>query len=522
MPGSKRSPRTLLIAVVGCIALLASACTGGAAAGNGEGKATLRVAAMFLPTSLDPVRGVDAVFSFVETLTRVDASGNVEPFLLTENPVQTGDGEWAMTLKPDITFQNGKDVDAAAVVASLTRSMEASLAAKSALPGAQFAVTGPFEFTATTPDPSPLLPFALADPAFAVHDAEVADSAGDDPAALAGKGAFTAPYAVVSMTARDMTLEPYVDYWQGEPALAGIEVTHVREAAARVAAVQSRQVDVADGANVPDVLTAIQGREDVELKLSEAPLASVKLYFNQVAAPLDDVRVRRAIALALDYDSLAVDFTGGVGEAAHSVLPDGYALSVPAQKTDATEAARLLDEAGWTRQGAEMRTKGGEPLTVTLLGYTERAEMKPLSIGIQSQLEPLGVKVNIVNQPFDYKMYDDVNAWDMALYSDYSISPTGAPDAYMSTYLATHGEFNLWKVGDPELDGLLADVVVATDPAQREQLLAEIQQQAFDKAYVAVVTFEKDGALVGPDWQSYTPAYGYQYAMWDWKTAPSS
>jgi peptide/nickel transport system substrate-binding protein len=399
--------------------------------------------------------------------------------------------------------------------------MKLSLTAKAALPGAKFEETGPLELTATTPKPSPLLPFALADPAFAIHDAAVADAAGKDPAALAGKGAFTAPYAVVSMTARDMTLEPYAGYWQGKPALAGIVVTHVPEASARVAAVQSRQVDVADGANVPDVLTAIQGRQGADLKLSEAPLSSVKMYFNQMSAPLDELPVRQAIAMGLDYEALANDFTGGVADPAHSLLPDVYPQTVPSQKTDLEQAGQLLDQAGWKLDGSGERERDGKPLTVTLLGYTERAEMKPLSVGIQSQLAKLGVQVEIVNQPFDYKMYDDLNGWDMALYSDYSISPTGAPDAYLSTFLATDGEFNLWKVGDPELDGLLRDVVVETDPAKREQLLGEIQHQAFDKAYVVVVAFEKDGALVGPGWESYVPGYGYQYAMFDWTTAPT-
>lgn len=520
MASQNRPLKLITAALVTCVLAFASACSTQAASPGAQGKATLRVAAMFLPTSLDPTRGIDAVFSFVETLTRVDDAGNAVPFLLAEQPVQEGERSWKLTLKPNITFQNGKAADAAAVVASLTRSMKQSLAAKASLPGAVFEKTGPLEFTATTPRPSPLLPFALADPAFAVHDAAVADAAGKDPAALAGKGAFTAPYAVVSMTAREMTLEPYADYWQGTPKLKEIVVTHVREASARVAAVQSRQVDVADGANVPDVLTSIEGRKDADLKLSSVPLSSVKMYFNQKAAPLDELPVRQAIALGLDYDALATDFTGGVAEPAHSLLPDSYAHTVPTQHTSLDQAGALLDQAGWVLGSSGVRERDGRPLTLTLLGYTERSEMKPLSVGIQSQLEKLGVKVKIVNQPFDYKMYDDLDAWDMALYSDYSISPTGSPDAYTATFLSTTGEGNFWKVGDAELDRLLSDVVVETDAAKREDLLAKIQHQAFDKAYVVVVAFEKDGALVGPDWESYVPAYGYQYAMWDWTTAP--
>src|SRR5688500_5026515 len=109
---SPNRSRGLLAVVIGCVLLLVSACSGVVASPNGEGKATLRLASMFLPTSLDPVRGIDAVFSFVETLTRVDAAGNALPFLLAEDPVQVRDGVWKLTLQPGITFQNGKEVDA--------------------------------------------------------------------------------------------------------------------------------------------------------------------------------------------------------------------------------------------------------------------------------------------------------------------------------------------------------------------------------------------------------------------------
>lgn len=516
----RRSRGPLVAALIGCVLLLTSACGGLAASSDRDGKATLRIASMFLPTSLDPVRGIDAVFSFAETLTRVDAEGNATPFLLAEPPVQGRDGAWTLTLRPDITFQNGKPVDATAVVASLSRSMQKSLAAKGALPGGKATKTGPLKVRITTPQPSPLLPFVLSDPAFAIHDAEVADSVGKDPAALAGHGAFTAPYEVVEMTAQDLTLEPYAGYWQGEPVLEEIKVTHVREASARVAAVQSGQVDVADGANVPDVLTAIQGRREATLKLSEVPLAAVKAFFNQVSGPLSDLPVRQAIALGLDYESLAEDFTGGVAEPAQGLFPNSYPLVVPTQMTEVTEAGLLLDGAGWLMQDNGVREKDGEPLEVTVLSYTERPEMKALSVGINSQLKELGVEVEIVTQPFDYKMYDDPDAWDVALYSDYSLSPTGAPDSYLSTFLATDGEYNLWKVGDPKLDQLLEDVVVTTDPDERALLLGDIQRRVFDQAYMAVVAFEKDGALVGPNWKSYVPGHGYQYAMWDWKTAP--
>ncbi|WP_408899713.1 ABC transporter substrate-binding protein (plasmid) [Nocardioides sp. R1-1] len=516
---NRQAPR-LGIAFIALVMLLTSACSG-MSSGAGEGK-TLRIAATFLPVTLDPAKGIDSVFSFAETLTRVDDAGEVEPVLLAEDPEQESPRTWRLTLRDGITFQNGKAADADAVAASLNRAVTEGLAGRTSLPGARFAADGELEVVATTKTPAPLLPYTLADIGFAIHDVEVAQGAGDDPQRWVGEGGFTAPYEVVRFDAREMTLEAYEDYWQGPPALAEIELTHVPEVQARVAAVQSGQVDIADGANVPDVVTAIEGNPSAELVLSEAPLSSVRVFLNTRTGPLADLDVRRALTLGLDYEALATDFTGGVGEPATSLLPPDHPMAVAAQRTDPAEAAQLLDDAGWTMGDGGYRAKDGERLTVTLLGYAERPEFKPLGIGIQSQLEELGVEVKIVSQPFDYKMYDDPSTWDLALYSEYAISPTGAPDAYLKTYLATDGSANLWGVGDPTLDGLLDQMVASGTDGQRRNLLAEIQQRTFDQAYVAVLAFERDGALVSTRWSDYRPGAGYQYATFDWKTAPAS
>lgn len=516
----QRPPRPVLT-VLAAVLLLVTACSSSPDTASAD-RGTLRMAAMFLPASLDPAKGIDSVFSFAETLTRIDGNGEAQPLLLAEPPRRESARRWRLTLRPGVTFQNGTPADAEAVAASLTRSATEGLTGKASLPGARFESDGDTTVVVTTARPAPLLPFILADIGFAVHDVEVAEKAGDDPAGWAGRGAFTAAYEVVRYDSREMWLDAYDGYWQGAPALAQIRLTHVPEAQARVAAVQSGQVDVADGANVPDVVTAIQGSPTAQLVLSEAPLSSVRVFFDGAEGPLADPTVRRAVALGLDYEALATDFTGGVGEPAGSLLPSEHPMAVPAQRTDPGEAARLLDEAGWEVGDDGYRTRDGSRLTVTLLAYVERSEFKPLSIGIQSQLEELGVEVKIVTQPFDYKMYADTGAWDLALYSDYAISPTGTPDAYLSTFLSTTGESNLWGVGDPVLDEVLDRMVQAATEDERARLLGQIQRRVFDQGYVAVVAFERDGALVGRDWASYQPGSGYQYASFDWKTAAGS
>jgi peptide/nickel transport system substrate-binding protein len=508
-------------AAVGATTLAACTSPSSTASGSG-GRPTLKMAAVFLPSSLDPAKGIDAVFSFVETLTQVDDKGKAVPFLLAKAPENKDAKTWVLTLRPDVTFQNGHQATAKIVAASLNRDVELGDEAKTELPGAVFTATGDTQITVTTPQPQTLLPYALADRAFAIYDEPVVSKAGTALDALAGQGVFTAPYAVTVFSANAMTLTAYDKYWQGKPALSGVQLTHVADGQARVAAVESGQVDIADGANAPDVVESLKGRSDVKLKLSDVPLNILKLHFNPSNGPLKDTSVRQALAYGLDYKQLATQFTSGVGEATSSLLPDGYPLSVPTQTTDTAKAAKLFDDAGWTTGSDGTRVKDGNKLTVNLLIYNERAVFKPLAIGIQSQLKKIGVQVNIVTQPFDYKMYDDASKWNLALYNDYSLAPNGVPDTYIGTYLGSNGSGNHWHVADPSLDELLSTLATATTEDQRKTDLAAVQKYVWDHGYVSAVAFVKDGAVVGKKWSTYTPGSGYQQQEWTWKTAPSS
>lgn len=521
---SRRSRRMLTAAAVAtAAATVLAACTSPSSTTSGSGgRGTLKVAAVFLPTSLDPAKGIDAVFSFVETLTQVNDKGEAEPFLLSKAPERKDAKTWVLTLRSGVTFQNGHAATAKIVAAALNRDVKLGEQAKTELPGAVFTATGDDQITVTTPQPQNLLPYALADRAFGIYDEPVVAKAGTALNALAGKGVFTAPYAITAFNANAMKLTAYDKYWQGKPALSGVQVTHVADGQARVAAVESGQVDIADGANAPDAVEAIKGRSDLKLKLSDVPLLTLKLYFNPSTGVLKDTSVRQALAYGLDYTQLATKFTSGVGEATHSLLPDDYPLSVATQTTDTAKAAKLLDAAGWKTGSDEIRVKDGKKLTVNVLSYNERPVFKPLSIGIQSQLKKIGVNVNIVTQPYDDKMYDDASKWDLALYNDYSLAPNGVPDTYLGTFLGSKGSGNHWHIADTTLDSLLTTLTTATTEAQRKTDLAAVQKYVWNHAYVSAVAFVKDGAAVGKNWSTYTPGSGYQQQEWTWKTAPSS
>jgi peptide/nickel transport system substrate-binding protein len=514
---SRRRRRWLALA--SACALACGGCSAAATtttAANQQGPAVFKIGATFLPTFIDPAKGIDAVFTFAEALTRVNSRGQPVPVLLAKLPQQQSSTRWLLTLRPGITFQDGGQLDAKSLVASMQREMRLSAAARADLPGAVFSVAGPLTVTVKTHGLVRLLPYDLADPAFDVYDVSAITGASNGDCAWAGRKAFTAAYEIATCTANSMTLVPYRGYWQGKPSLKEIQITLVSDPLAKVDGIESGQLDMADSANESAIRDAIQGRSNIELNLSPVPLNLTRLYLNVTKPPMDDGVVRKAISQSLNYAQLGTVFTNQVGEPGKGILPPGYPGAVANQKYDPADAAQLLSADGWRIQNG-VRVKGGTSLSLTMLIYNERPALKQLAVAMQSELAAVGIKLSIQTQPFSYSMYN-TTPWNLALYNDYSVGPDGVPDSYMSTYLGSKGSENFGHIHDPALDSMLAAIVAAPNQATRDRLLAQIQNYVVvSKAYQSVVLYTKDGALVTSQWKCYVPdADSYQFAEWNW------
>ncbi|GAC1429827.1 MAG: ABC transporter substrate-binding protein [Thermoanaerobaculia bacterium] len=119
------------------------------------------------------------------------------------------------------------------------------------------------------------------------------------------------------------------------------------------------------------------------------------------SAPYDllkDIRLRRAIAHAIDRERLVRDVWGGYGQLVSAIGPPGILGSFQSGVTsipyDPSRAAALLDSAGWRRGAAGVRMKGGRALELTLIAWPE-FDIAVLEF-LQGQLAAAGVRVRIV------------------------------------------------------------------------------------------------------------------------------
>ena len=404
----------------------------------------------------------------------------------------------------------------------MNREVRLSFEVQEILPKASFVATGAYTIMVRTARPTLLLPYLLSDVSLAVYDEPVVAKAGEGPDALVGRGVFTAPYAITKFTSTEMDLVAYDHYWRGTPPLAGIKVLDVGDPQARTAAVESGQVQIADGENSEQTRQQISGDHKVLLKLSDEPQAQYQLWFDTASTPTNDVAVRRAVAMAIDYQTLAPQFTSNVDSAADGILPSDNPMAVPTEHQDLSRANNLLTEDGWVMQSNGVREKDGKPLVLTLLIYTARPQLQPLAIGLQTELAKIGAQVKINDEPFAYSMYSNPRAWNLALYRNYAISSNGVLDPYLFSEFGTDGASNFWHLSDPKLDSLISSLSGAKTQLARKADMTAVQDYIWHEAFEVTVGFERDGFLVSKAYSCYVPDSGYQRQDWEWDTAPCS
>lgn len=207
--------------------------------------------------------------------------------------------------------------------------------------------------------------------------------------------------------------EKYVD---GAPNMDGMIYRVVPDAGARLAQLQSGEVDVSDVQ--PSQITAVEGNPNITTyQWNDDGYTYIGLNLANPANPqpgmdengnlvvqdphpiLGDVRVRQAIAHALDYDSIIQNIFFGKGyRMAANVFPSiewAYNPDVAPYDFDVEKAKALLEEAGWVdSNGDGVREKDGAPLALRLITNSSNTARMDLGAYVQDQLNSIGFNID--------------------------------------------------------------------------------------------------------------------------------
>ena len=177
----------------------------------------------------------------------------------------------------------------------------------------------------------------------------------------------------------------------GPPLLAGFVIAVVDEATTKFAGLASGELDVAGISPTMANLVA----HDAALQLMTYPvLFGTALCFNTTRPPLDDARVRRAVARSIERARVVEIALAGFGRASASPIPpDNPVAFTPARQRDTALADALLDSAGWRRGVDGMRLRAGKALALELLTVGSGDNVAEQLI--QSDLAARGMAVRI-------------------------------------------------------------------------------------------------------------------------------
>ena len=323
---------------------------------------------------------------FDNLLTR-DVSGKIVPQVATAWHY-ANDTTLVFEIRPDIKFQDGAKLTPDDVAFSINRIIDPAfkspqLSQFDQITGAE--VTGPAQVTLRTRTPYPALLAQLVKLSIVPRDyvRKVGDTRFNQEPMGSGPYKLRAWQRGVSVT-----LDAMPDYWRGKPPFASVVFRAVPDGPTRIADLRAGRADLVRGLT-PDDAEALKGERQVRV-LSTPTERVAYMFVNALAGVTKDVRVRRAIAMAIDRDSLITALQQGFARPVNEVLTPanfGYVAGIKPWPFDPAQAKALIQAAG---------ADGAHVSFLTSPAYDRR-----LNEAVQQMLADIGLQVDIqvMDQP---------------------------------------------------------------------------------------------------------------------------
>ena len=430
-----------------------------------------------------------------DCLVYQDEQGNISPWLARSWEISEDGKTYTFHLRDDVTFSDGEKFNAAALQTNLEHmrdpATKSPLAAAYIAPYLDGKVVDEYTFEAHLREPyTPFLDVLAQSWLGMISPKQIREA----PKTIAEHPVGSGPFLLQSYT-RDQGAvfvkrpgyhwAPAVTRHVGEAYLDRIELSYVPEAMIRFTALESGQSDFALDAPAQNAAAIRANPELVMRSRIRKGNPSRSMTFNVEQPPFDDVRIRRAVARAIDREGLA--WISGFGEflskadflAANTRFyqPNNDALAY-----DVSAANALLDDAGWTGRDTQgYRTKDGQRLKATLLTYDNPAFPASVSVAIQADLKKVGFDMPIEMLPLTRVTERRYAGKFQALAAGYwhTNTPDGLFVLYHSQSISTAkliGQ-NAGRFRDDELDRVLSAARRSRDPVELQALYSKAQQR---------------------------------------------
>lgn len=311
----------------------------------------------------------------------------------------------------------------------------------------------------------------------------------------------TGPFKFQEWRTRDkIVLVANEDYWRGRPALDQVIFRVIPEEGSRMLSLRTGEVDMVLKPS-PAELPAFKADPAFDI-VETAGLRIFYVGFNLEIPPLDDIRVRHAIAHAIDKQSILENILeGAAGPAKSSLLAPGvfgfYGWDIDQlYPYDPKKAVELLNDAGWADEdGDGILEKGGQDFVLRFMPAKGRY-LKDIEIAevIEAQLREVGVRVKL-------EVFEWATAFGKTRSADfpYELHSFGWVTTNADADYTLHSMFiseltpptgwNAFRYSNSEVDRLVKLGRVTVDQAEREAIYARAQAiMAADLPFLPIYT----------------------------------
>lgn len=441
-----------------------------------------------------------------DTLVQIEVDENgmssVAPMLAESWEVSEDGLTYTFHLRDDVTFQNGNAFTASDVKYTFNRMFTADGTVNTSfldqIKGADAVMDGTaaelegievvddYTVKITLREPFGAFLSALAFTACSIYDEEATEAAGDDFGMVPEKTVGSGPFIFESWTPNaELVLKRNDNYWNGAAQIPGVVIKIIPDTETQTMMYESGELDILDLKTNPEAVDRIT--EAYPDQIVTGPIMGVDYVFmNQAVEPLNDVRVRKAIQMAIDRQMILDELYAGRGKVENGLFANGmigYNESLPAIEYNPEEAKKLLEEAGYPNG-----------FTIELGADSSDSEMRTMITEIvQAMLAEIGINVEIVK--YDQSTWLETRkAGEMPMYVSSWTADFNDPDNFMYTFFGTEENTKLRSINYPDTD-VIAEVAAArtiVDETERMAVYAGLEEQLMQEEACMVPLWSLD------------------------------
>jgi peptide/nickel transport system substrate-binding protein len=500
-----RHHRYAVIAIVCALAIFAAACGSKKDSGGGTTASTGATSNVTLADSGQPqnggnfvmgleaesdgfnptinrwaISGTEVGLAVFDPLVAFDANSLPQPYLAQSITPNADYTVWTITVRPNVKFHDGKPLNGAAITTMFNAHLASALTQPALSPIMKVETTGEFSSQLTMKSPWVTFPYSLTSQLGMVPAPSMFDAAGKPTDEGKQHPVGTGPFVFANWTPdKSFKATKNPTYWRtGLPYLDSIEFRPIPDSGTRSSALQAGDINMMHTSDFTQVVKfralAAQGKAQIVEDNGEGE--EDFLIVNTADPAVKDVRVRKAMALALDTESYNTVINAGIGEPADSVFKKtskwykdtGYPTYDPA-------AAKALVAAYVADTG----------VTPTFTVGTTPSPINQQAVQlIQQNFIAAGMKVEVKTTEQSAFVVDgvlgnyQVNLWRQFGAVDPDADALWWYSANAGTGAAQGGlTLNIARNRDPKIDAALDSGRQSADEATRKQAYGDLQTQ---------------------------------------------